>query len=190
LQIQIIATTQETKPTAKGSYTQLEVTYKNLTYQGKVESKKVMSFGAGASAFNTLKDAQAGSQWEVTVVKNAQGYNDWTAVVAASGAAPAANVPASAPTGLSTGKAQLGPKSTYETPEERAQRQILIVRQSSVSAAVSTLSVGAKAVKPADVIAVAKEYEAYVFGIGGGSISDTGPSAFADMPDFDVPEVS
>jgi len=185
LQIQIIATAQETKPTAKGSYTQLEVTYKNLTYQGKVESKKVMSFGAGASAFNTLKDAQAGSQWEVTVVKNAQGYNDWTAVVAATGVA----APAAAPAGLSTGKAQLGPKSTYETPEERAQRQILIVRQSSVSAAVSTLSVGAKAVKPADVIAVAKEYEAYVFGIADAG-SSVGNNAFADLPDFDVPEVS
>jgi len=188
MQIQIIATAQETKPTAKGSYTQLEVTYKNLTYQGKVESKKVMSFGAGASAFNTLKDAQAGSQWEVTVVKNAQGYNDWTSVSPSQGTAP---VPAgaSAPMGLSTGKAQLGPKSTYETPEERAQRQILIVRQSSLSAACATLSVGAKAVKPADVIAVAKEYEAYVFGIADAG-SSVGNNAFADLPDFDVPEVS
>jgi len=179
--IQIIATAQETKPTPKGSYEQLEVTYKNLSYQGKVESKKLMSFGANAASFNILKSAPAGSQWEVTVVKNNAGYNDWPTVVAASGAA----APAAAPSGLSTNKAAIGPKSTYETPEERAQRQILIVRQSSVSAAVATLSVGAKAVKPADVITVAKEYEAYVFGI-----PDAGPSGFADLPDFDVPEVS
>jgi len=186
MQIQIIATSVENKPTAKGSYDQLEVTYKNLSFQGKVESKKLMSFGANAASFNTLKSAPAGSQWEVTVVKNNAGYNDWPTVVAATAATqtqPATSVSA----GLSTAKAQLGPKSTYETPEERAQRQILIVRQSSVSAAVSTLSVGAKAVKPADVIAVAKEYEAYVFGLG----ESKGPSSdFDDLPDFDVPDVA
>ena len=35
-------------------------------------------------------------------------------------------------------------KSTYESPEERAKRQILIVRQSALDRAVTTLSVGAK----------------------------------------------
>lgn len=181
MQIQVIATTIETKPTQKGtSYQQLEVTYKNLSYQGKVESKKLMSFGANANAFKTLADAPTGSQWEVTVVKNAQGYNDWTSVVAASAA------PASSPQTGAQARTQPGQtRSTYETPEERAQRQILIVRQSSLSAAVSTLAVGAKTVKPDDVIAVAKQYENYVF-----DIKDPGPSGFEDLPDFDVPEVS
>lgn len=180
MQIQIVTTTSEVKPTAKGSYTQLEVVYKNLTFQGKVESKKLMSFGANQGAFNILSSAQQGSQWEVTPVKNAQGYLDWTSVTPSDGSAPAA----AAPSAITSSKAAVSPKSTYETPEERAQRQILIVRQSSVSAAVSTLSVGAKVVKPADVIAVAKQYEAYVFGV-----QDPGPSGFADLPDFDVPEV-
>jgi len=186
LQIQIVSSSTEVKPTQKGSYTQLELVYKNLSFQGKIESKKLMSFGANAATFTALKDAPQGTVWEVSVVKNSAGFNDWPTVVAASGTAPAAGG-TQAPTGLSTGKAQLGPKSTYETPEERAQRQILIVRQSSLSAACATLSVGAKAVKPADVIAVAKEYEAYVFGIG----EVKGPSSdFDDMPDFDVPEVA
>lgn len=181
MQISVISTSVETKPTAKGSYQQLEVVFKNLTYQGKVESKKLMSFGANQGAFSILSTAQQGSQWEVTPVKNQQGYLDWTSVVPSDGAAPAA---AAAPSAINSSKAAVSPKSTYETPEERAQRQILIVRQSSVSAAVSTLSVGAKVVKPADVIAVAKQYENYVFGV-----QDPGPSGFEDMPDFDVPTV-
>lgn len=180
MQIQIIATSVETKPTAKGSYQQLEVTYKNLTYSGKVESKKLMSFGANAGAFKALAEAPNGSQWEVTVVKNAQGYNDWTAVVAASTASVAPQQPGGAQARSQPGQT----RSTYETPEERAQRQILIVRQSSIGHALTTLSVGAKALKPDDVIALAKVYENYVF-----DVKDPGPSGFEDLPDFDVPTV-
>jgi len=186
MQIQILSTQINQASTKTGKpYEIVEVAYKNLTFQGKVEGRKIMPFGATASAHAVLKNATAGQIYDVTVVKGESGYNDWTSVSPSTGA-PAAGG-SQAPTGLSTNKAAIGPKSTYETPEERAQRQILIVRQSSVSAAVATLSVGAKAVKPADVIAVAKEYEAYVFGIG----DVKGPSSdFDDLPNFDVPEVS
>ncbi len=180
MNIQIIATSVETKPTAKGSYQQLEVTYKNLTYQGKVESKKLMSFGANAAAFKTLSNAPTGSQWEVTVVKNAQGYNDWPTV------APAAvGGNSEVPQAATAAKAQIGGRSTYETPEERAQRQVYIIRQSSISSAIATLAVGSKAVKPEDVLSVAKQYENYVF-----DVKDPGATGFDDIPDFDVPEVS
>lgn len=182
--IQTIATSVETKPTAKGtSYQQLEVTYKNLSYQGKVESKKLMSFGANANAFKTLADAPTGSQWEVTVVKNAQGYNDWTAV------APSSQAPAGATSPQTGAQARTQPgqtRSTYETPEERAQRQILIVRQSSVGHALTLLSLGAKtAPKLEEVLETAQQISDFVF-----QIKSTGPSGFEDLPDFDVPEVS
>lgn len=180
MQISIIATSVETKPTAKGSYQQLEVTFKNLSYQGKVESKKIMSFGANGNAFKALSNATPGSVYEVTVVKNAQGYNDWTEVKpAVEGATPTTGaVAASAKTTVPT-------KTTYETPEERAQRQVLIVRQSSVSSAVSALSTGSKsAPKVEDVIAYAKSLEAYVFGMD--TPVDTGPTGFDDLPDFNA----
>lgn len=182
MQIQIVTTSIETKPTAKGSYQQLEVVYKNLTFQGKVESKKLMSFGAGASSFKALSESSAGGVYDITVVKNDKGYNDWTsATMAVPGAAAAASATqASYPGSLS--KPNTTPKSTYETPEERAQRQILIVRQSSVSSAVALLTAGAKSPpKSADVIATAKELEAYVFGV-----EDSGPTGFDDLPDFDA----
>ena len=178
--IQIITTVVETKPTTKGSYQQLEVTYKNLTYAGKVESKKLMSFGANATSFKALANAQAGSTWEVTVVKNDKGYNDWTAVSPGTMSPGGGEVPVA----TSSKPAATAARSTYETPEERAQRQVLIVRQSSLSAAVATLAVGSKSVKPDEVIAVAKQYENYVF-----DIKDPGPSGFEDLPDFDVPTV-
>ena len=173
MQISIISTSVETKPTQKGSYQQLEVVYKNLTYQGKVESKKIMSFGAGATTFKLLADAQAGSTYEIEVVKNAAGYNDWVSATPSTGAATP-----SASTAVS--KTTTSPKSTYETPEERAQRQILIVRQSSVSSAVAALSAGSKTPPTtAVVIDYAKQLEAYVFGV-----KDPGPSGFEDLPDF------
>lgn len=177
MKIQIISTSVETKPTAKGSYQQLEVVFKNLTFQGKVESKKLMSFGANAAAFKALSGASSGATFEVTTNKNAQGYIDWVEVTTASAdsAAPAASKATTTT-----------PRSTYETPEERAQRQVLIVKQSSLSAAVSTLSVGAKSVKPEDILALAQRYTDWVFGL---DKADAGPTGFGDLPDFEIPSV-
>lgn len=179
MKIAIVTTTLETKATQKGSYQQLEVVYKNLTYQGKVESKKIMSFGAGAPSFKALSDAQAGLVFDIEVIKNAAGYNDWVSATPANANSSAAGVASAASAGIS--KATQAPKSTYETSEERAQRQILIVRQSSVSSAVAMLTAGAKAPpKLEDVLATASKLEAFVFGI-----KDPGPSGFDDLPNFD-----
>lgn len=179
MQIQIVTTTVTTKPTARGSYQELEVVYKNITFQGKVESKKIMSFGAGATAFKTLSESSQGSTWDVVVVKNDKGYNDWTAVTPSTGAPAAVEQSAAA-------RSNPTPKSNYETSEERAQRQILIVRQSSLSSSVALLTAGAKSPpKLAEVLDVAKAFEAYVFGI-----KDPGPSGFDDLPDFPESEIA
>lgn len=176
MQIQIISTSVETKQGGKSSYQVLEVVYKNLTYQGKVESKKIMSFGATAPAFKALSSAQAGQTFEVTVVKNAQGYNDWTAVTTATVEAPVAAAAKSTP----------APKSTYETPEERAQRQILIVRQSSVDRALAYHSIGAKTPpKLEDVFNTAQEIVDFVFSVP----KLANKTGFDDLPDFDIPHV-
>lgn len=170
-----------TVPTQKGSYQVADVAYKNNTFQGKVEGKKVMSFGATAESFKVLATAQPGQTFEVNVVKNDKGYNDWVSMQPAGGAVPsvsAAGPVASASAGKSSTPA---PRSTYETPEERAQRQVLIVRQSSLSSAVATLSVGAKAVKAEDVLHLAKRYNDWVFQKG---VDVTGASGFDDVPDF------
>lgn len=52
------------------------------------------------------------------------------------------------------------PKSTYETPEERAKKQVYIVRQSSISAAIAYIG---KAATIEQLLTTAKAFEAYVF---------------------------
>lgn len=161
MNITILSVDIKTVPTAKGSYQTADVAYKNNSFQGKVEGKKVMSFGATKDSFSTLALAQPGESYEVTIVKNDKGYNDWVSMAKAE--AGAASAPVSAPAG---GKAAAAtPRSTYETPEERAQRQVLIVRQSSLSAAVNLLLAGAKTPPPVEnVLSIAKQFEDYVFG--------------------------
>lgn len=166
MQISIL-NVQSTTQTAKSGkpYQQLEVAYKNLTFSGKIESKKLMPFGAQKAAFDALANAQAGAVFEVTVVKNDHGYNDWTAVVQAP---PGAAQSASAGS-INTGKTGsiMGQttqvKSTYETPEERAKKQVYIIRQSSLSSAISMLTPGAKSpLKVSEVIDIADELFAWV----------------------------
>lgn len=179
MNITILNVTIETKPTTKGSYQSADVAYKNNSFGGKVEGKKVMSFGATKDAFTVLASAQPGDTYDVTVVKNDKGYNDWVSMQKA-GAASAAS-PSSAPVGAARSNATPAPRNTYETPEERAKKQVYIVRQSSVANAITLLGIGAKTPPVVDdVIGVAKKLEAYVFEqpkLGG----ETG---FDDIPDF------
>jgi hypothetical protein len=184
MNITILSIDIKTVPTAKGSYQTADVAYKNNSFQGKVEGKKVMSFGATKDSFATLAQAQPGQTYEVTIVKNDKGYNDWVSMAQA---APGAASPVATPQAGVAGKpAAASPRSTYETPEERAQRQVLIVRQSSLSSAVALLTTGAKTAPSAQaVVDVAKEFEAYVFGTAvsadSGSIADMQSDEFPDV---------
>ena len=162
MQISILSVQVSTVPTAKGSYQVADVAFKNLTYGGKVEGKKIMSFGAGKSSFETLATAQPGDVFDVSVVKNDKGYNDWVGMTKGTAGATTAAQPAA------KGQVSGAPvRSSYETPEERAKKQVYIIRQSSISSAIAALSVGAKSpVKAAEAIDYAKVLEAYVFGTG------------------------
>jgi len=183
MQIQILNVSQVPATTKGGKpYTVLDIAYKNLTFQGKVEGKKLMPFGENANAFKALEKANTGETYDIQVVKNSAGYNDWISAVVSDGSKES---PASAPKEAYNPKAvgSTPARSTYETPEERAKKQIYIIRQSNISSAVNLLSVGSKApLKVADVLDVAKQLEDYVLGI----VPD-GPSGFDSMSD-DLPE--
>lgn len=169
MQIQILSITTETKPTAKGSYQMLEIAYKNLTFSGKVESKKIMSFGAGKMAFDVLANARPTEVYDIDSVKNDKGYLDWTRVVkgnvGASDAAATASTAGSQSKGVSASSATTA-KGGWETPEERKAKQVYIVRQSSLSNAIAALSVGSK-VHPTvrDILDYAKQFEEFVFSV-------------------------
>lgn len=149
-----------TKPTAKGSYQQIEVSYRNLD-NGKTESRKVMSF-ANKDVYTTLAAGTSGQVFNVTIQKNEKtGYWDWVgANVSSEQAASNQNQ-----TVKQTGSGNPAPRSNYETPEERAQRQVFIIRQSSVSSAINALSAGTKsAPKLEDVLEYAEGIVQYVMG--------------------------
>lgn len=150
----------EVKDENKGKYNMLTVDFKNLKFD-KNESKKIVSF-TNKDVYNTLKGASSGDEFTVTAVKGEQ-YWEWQAVHAR-GEAPA-EVATSAPAASSGKAATPTPKSTYETPEERAKKQLYIVRQSSIGAAINLLKTEKVIPSVSDVLATAKEFEAYVFGV-------------------------
>jgi hypothetical protein len=184
LQIQILSVTPKQLPakTPGKTYLALEVAFKNLTFQGKVEGKNLVAFGTGKAAYDTLLNSLPGEVYEVSIVKE-NGYNQWTSATKSDGAA-APNVgntarPATSSPGTTSTAA---PRSNYETPEERAKKQVYIVRQSSISNAVDLLSVGQKSPPAIDaVIEAAKQFEDYVFGTSSNEVGDAG-SFFPDSP--------
>jgi hypothetical protein len=179
MQIKVVAVEILTVPTAKGSYQTAEVTYKNVSFDNKVETKKLMSF-TFKSVFDTIKNAQTGDTFTVSRSKNDKGYWDWTDI-AAGNAAPATGEKEVAKAGTPV------TKSSFETAEERAKKQVYIVRQSSISAAIETLKTDKKNPTVEEVIAVAKQYEAYVFSTEEAKLPATNKlPTFADMED-DVP---
>ena len=139
--ISVLSVSRETKTSANGkTYVMLEVAYKNLS-NGKVEGKKLIPFGENKKTYDTLNDAQSGNEFIVTTEKgepNQQGqsYWNWTNAEPVAPGTPVAQTTKSTPTAT--------PKSTYETPEERAKKQVYIIKQSSIGAAIELLSIGAK----------------------------------------------
>ena len=165
-------------PEPEKTWSKIEVTFKDS--YGKVNSKAIRSFTGGV--YTALQSLKSGDQVEVTQVKNAKGYLDWTAVGPPGSGQPEA-APAAGPKG---NPAPASRASTFETPEERAKKQVYIVRQSSLATAVSALAIGGKPTPTADdVIAYAKKLEAYVFCTGSAK-EDNDEVAIHDIED-DIP---
>lgn len=169
IQIQVISVDVEDK----GKYKAAEVAYKDLA-KGSVGSKKLMSF-TNKDVFTTVTKAKKGDVFNVELVKNDKGFWDWSAVTAQDGSAPAATTPAS------SGNAS--PKSTYETAEERAKKQVYIVRQSSIFSAIDTLKTDKKTPTKEEVVELAKYYERYVFGLEEPAVP------LAELPTFEDDDI-
>ena len=160
LVIKIVAVEQQSAKSAAGKdYDLVEVTYKNKSFQDKVEVKKHNQYG-NKDVFNALKKAEPGEVYTVSREKDAKGYWQWVSITEGEDAQPAAS---QAPSKGTTATAS--PKSTYETPEERAKKQVYIVRQSSITAAITILKTDKKSPTVEEVLDIAKKFEQYVFGI-------------------------
>ncbi len=168
----------------------LDIAYKNLTYGGKVEGKSLFSFGDQAEAFKVMATAVHGDVFDVTVVKNTAGYNDWVTVKKSEGTSGSTveSTGAAAPSSYTPKSAPLG-GSTYATAEERAKTQIYIVRQSNITAAINLLSIGSKSPpKLDDILNTAKVFENHVFGTSSDTVDVPKPPIRADdLPEDDIP---
>lgn len=168
MQITVIDVGQPNTHTAKNgrSYQSMEVTYKNDN--GQVSSKKLMSF-SNPEVFNQAKEWEKGTAVNINAQKDDNGYWQWVGILADGEIA-------SAPIGTTDKPASKQPTrvtgSNYETKEERADRQIMIVRQSSLSNAVATLATHGTKLSGSDVISLAKTYEAWVLGKGAVDLED------------------
>ena len=140
-------------------YKFLDVMFKNVSFDNKAESKKIMPFGS-KEVFATLEAAKAGETFTVLREKDKDGYWQWIGI-----AAGQVTMETTMPT--DTGKpaiaATAAPKSNFETAEERAKRQVLIVRQSCLSNAVEYLNHNKKNYTEADLFAVAENLYSWVF---------------------------
>jgi len=165
---------QKTSSTGR-LYQEIELMYKDD--QGKLASRKIMSFTT--NLYKTVQTLQKGAVVFVQRQKNEKtGYNDWVGI-STEGTAPVAQQSTSSSTSAPTRVTG----SNYETKEERAARQVMIVRQSSISSAIAAQSIGSKGpLTPDAVIAYAKQLEAYVLGT-----AIDNPTNFDEMED-DIPE--
>lgn len=155
MKIQVLSVSVGSKTSQAGkTYQNAEIAYKNLD-QGKVESKNITQY---SKVFKQVADATPTMFYDVAISKDDKGYWQWDSFVAGTPGEATNN----APTALS--KAVAAPKSNYETSEERAKRQVFIVKQSSLGHAIELLSVGAKAPPDVDaVIALAQKFTDFVF---------------------------
>lgn len=148
-------------------YKAAELTYKNE--QGQIASKKIMEFDKLLPSFLSFK---SGDVLDVVEVENGA-YPKWVRASVVTGGSQ----PVKIGSGVGTPKST----STYETSEERAKKQVYIVRQSSIGHAVNLLGSGAKL---ALVLDTAKAFEEYVFGL---APSEDDQVSFDDTFPDDIP---
>jgi hypothetical protein len=172
INIEVIDSTVQTVPkkSGKGTYEKAIVTFKDNTF-GKVDSKQLMDW-VEPDVFKTMAKAGKGQTYSVEREKDNNGYWVWKSVARQDGVVtppdaavskmyvPASDISKAAPT-----------RSTYETPEERAQKQIYIVRQSSLANAIAYANMQGGA-GISDVLETAAKFENYVFGKGIAGLTD------------------
>jgi hypothetical protein len=144
------------KQDGSGSYKGSRLVYTDDS--GKVQTQAFHDnvFKFNAALKQQLKELKTGDNVVIDKEKP-EGSSFWKV----NGILKSNSTGATAPTTASS-PAQPSPKSTYETPEERAKKQVYIVRQSSIANAVALLPKS----DVAKILETAKTFEDFVFGNG------------------------
>ncbi len=120
---------------------------------GKPSKRLLVNVADSKEVFQKIRGAKVGDKFEIELRKDGEFYN-WI------GANQILSDYPTAPAAPTKGVSAVA-KSTYETSEERAARQVYIVRQSSIANAIAFY--GPRAITVDDVIDTAKKFETYVF---------------------------
>lgn len=135
------------KPYKEGRFGKLDVEY---IRDGKNVSRKLAAVGETEKVVKILADATPGDHYEIQIEKKGDFYN-WNDAKKVEAVAAAAKTSYQAKT------------NTYETPEERARKQVYIVRQSSITNAIEVLKTHGEKVDAEEVKALAQEFVDFVF---------------------------
>lgn len=113
----------------RNKYDQAEVVY---TFNGQNRTQKIMSF-SNPAVFAKVKAMKAGETYVVEVTKNDKGFNQWASVEKAS-EGESEQKPETVGKGFIVSEKK---NNSWETAEERAKKQVLIVKQSCLAQAVA-----------------------------------------------------
>lgn len=182
MKIQLVSftTTYEPGKGNKQGWSRGVVKYIN---NGEAREHKLVSF-KNPSVWKVLKEAKEGDTLEVEYSKNEGGFNEWTKAEVVEHEMPSVSGGGTAVKGYTAPTTRVVQQRDYETKEERAARQALIVRQNALGNAVAALTPGAKApLKYAEVISLAEEFVDWIMD------TDTVDLAKPDVSDMqdDIP---
>ena len=155
MRVKIVNVDIENVVKGKSRYSKATVAY---LFNGEARTQSVMSF-TNPAVFKAVQDS-VGQEVEVEVTKNDAGYNQWVSVGGA-GNTPAASAPT--PQASAPASATRVSGSNYETPAERAARQVYIVKQSSISSAIQLSEANKSKATPEEIIATAQVFVDWVF---------------------------
>jgi hypothetical protein len=171
----------DVKKQGGGSFKAWELVYKTNDGEVRTLAKPVTGLRFNATLKSGLESLKPGDPFTAETDKNPQGFLDVKSVSKGhSEGSPAIPTSVGTPTPQVASKGNAYQASSYPTADERAKTQNHIIRQSSLAQAVATLAIGSKGAKPAEVLAVAEEYVAWV------KNEKVGMDAIAEMED-DIP---
>jgi hypothetical protein len=124
------------------------------SYNGDIRTQNVMSF-SNPTVFKQVQELE-GKEVEVDVGKNESGFNEWRAIkvdAESFGSSPAPAAPVRV-----TG-------SNYETPAERAKKQVYIIKQSSIANAIEIAKTDGIGLSVKGVLDIAQQLTDWVLGV-------------------------
>lgn len=154
----------------EGKYAKMDIKFFT---GGKSGERTLAAVGDTKKVIEVLKNAKEGEDYEVTLKKSDDDkYWNW---VGAEVSKPSAAV--------AVAKSTYQAKSTYETPAERAKKNVYIVRQSSLERAMEFLNAKGNKHTDADVCKIAEKFVTFVFQTEGMATVDDA----AGEPNLDEP---